>query len=115
MSETLDEQADKRALQGILALQLHAGPPMKVEFKDIRLKRLPLGEGRKKLVLIAGRASHGPGEHEHRAGTMLVEKCLDAHFGGEALPRLTTEVFTGGWPADPTAFDNADAIFFFAD
>ena len=115
MSETLDEQADKRALQGILALQVHAGPPMKVEFKDIRLKRLPLGEGRKKLVLIAGRASHGPGEHEHRAGTMLVEKCLDAHFGGEALPRLTTEVFTGGWPADPTAFDNADAIFFFAD
>jgi len=115
MSEVLDEQADKRSLQGILALQLHAGPPMKVEFKDIRLKRLKLADGRRKLVLVAGKPSHGRGEHEHRAGVMLAEKCLDAHFGGEPLPRLVTETYTGGWPADPTAFDNADAIFFFAD
>jgi len=115
MSETLDEQADKRAMQGILALQLHAGPPMKVEFKDIQLKRLKLTDGRKKLVLVAGRPSHAPGEHEHRAGTLLVEKCLDAHFGREGLPQLVTETYTGGWPSDPTAFDNADAIFFFAD
>ncbi len=115
MSETLDEQADKRSMQGILALQLHAGPPMKVEFKDIRLKRLELTDGRKKLVLVAGRPSHAPGEHEHRAGTLLAEKCLDYHFAREPLPQLVTETYTGGWPADPTAFDNADAIFFFAD
>ncbi len=110
MSETLDEQADAREAQGILALQVHAGPPMKVEFKDIRLKRLRLEDGRKKLVLVAGRASHGPGEHEHRAGSMLVKQCLD-----RAFPQLVTELFTDGWPSDPTAFDNADAIFFFAD
>ena len=115
MSETLDEQADKRAMQGVLALQLHVGPPMKVEFKDIRLKRLELTDGRKKLVLVAGRPSHAPGEHEHRAGTLLAEKCLDDHFAREPLPQLVTETYTGGWPADPTAFDNADAIFFFAD
>jgi len=115
MSEVVDEQAEKRSLQGILALQVHVGPPMKVEFKDIRLQRLELSDDRKKLVLVAGKPSHGPGEHEHRAGAMLVERCLDAHFGGEPLPRLVTETYTGGWPADPTAFDNADAIFFFAD
>ena len=115
MSEVLDEQADKRSMQGVLALQLHAGPPMKVEFKDIRLAREKLSDDRKKLVLVAGRASHGPGEHEHRAGTLLAEKCLDAFFADEPLPRLVTETYTGGWPADPTAFDNADAIFFFAD
>ncbi|MFM7207448.1 MAG: family 16 glycoside hydrolase [Planctomycetaceae bacterium] len=115
MSEVLDEQADKRSLQGILALQLHAGPPMKVEFKDIRLARLKLADDRRKLVLVAGTPSHGRGEHEHRAGVMLAEKCLDAHFAGEPLPRLVTETYTGGWPTDPTAFDNADAIFFFAD
>ena len=40
MSETVDEQEGKRATSGHLALQLHAGPPMKAEFKDIRLKRL---------------------------------------------------------------------------
>ena len=29
-----------RAMEGVLALQIHAGPPMVVEFKDIRLKQL---------------------------------------------------------------------------
>ena len=37
MSELQDNQADKRASEGILALQLHAGPPMKVQFKNIVL------------------------------------------------------------------------------
>lgn len=115
MSETIDEQADKRSMEGVLALQLHAGPPMKVEFKDIRLKRLKLADGRKKLVMVAGRPSHAAGEHEFRAGTMLLEKCLDEYAAGHALPPLVTAVYTNGWPADPTAFDNADAIFFFAD
>jgi len=30
-----------RRADGVIALQLHAGPPMKVEFKNIRLKVLP--------------------------------------------------------------------------
>ena len=41
MSETIDQEENKRAVEGVLALQLHAGPPMKVEFKDIKLKKLP--------------------------------------------------------------------------
>ena len=110
MSETVDEQVEKRALEGILAFQVHQGPPMKVEFKDVHLKRLKLADGRKKLVMVAGKPSHAPGHHEHRAGVMLLEQCLDA----AGLP-LVTAVYTGGWPADSTAFDNADAIFFFAD
>ena len=116
MSEVVDQQEVKRAGEGILALQLHAGPPMKVEFKDIQLKRLKLADGRKKLVLVAGKPSHAPGQHEHRAGTMLLEKCLDSAFpAGTSGPQLVTATYTGGWPADPTAFDNADAIFFYAD
>jgi GNAT superfamily N-acetyltransferase len=110
MSETIDEQRGARAEQGVLALQLHAGPPMKVEFKDIRLKRLKLSAGRKKILLLAGRPSHAPGEHEFRAGALLVKKCLD-----ESCPRLISEVHSEGWPRDPTAFDNADAVFMFAD
>jgi hypothetical protein len=110
MSETVDEQPDKRRMEGVLALQVHVGPPMKLEVKDIRLKRLKLSDGRKKLVLAAGRPSHPPGEHEFRAGCLLAEKCLD----DAGLP-LVTAVYSGGWPEDPTAFDNADAVFFFAD
>jgi len=110
MSELVDEQDGNRAHEGVLALQLHAGPPMKVEFRDIRLKRTRLADGRKKLVLVAGRPSHAVGQHEFRAGSLLVERCLDA-----AVPKLLTAVYAGGWPTDPTAFDNADAVFFFAD
>ncbi len=39
-ADVTDEQVDRRALSGILAFQLHVGPPMTVQFKDIRLKRL---------------------------------------------------------------------------
>ena len=38
--ELNDNDAKARALEGILALQIHAGPPMLVEFKDILLKKL---------------------------------------------------------------------------
>jgi len=33
------------AREGVLALQIHAGPPMVVEFKDIRIKHLPANYG----------------------------------------------------------------------
>ena len=38
--DVTDEQEAKAAKAGILALQLHAGPAMKVQFKNIRIKKL---------------------------------------------------------------------------
>lgn len=38
MSEVIDNQKDKAAASGILALQCHQGPPMTVQFKDLQLK-----------------------------------------------------------------------------
>jgi hypothetical protein len=38
--DVTDEQETKAAKEGILALQLHAGDPMTVQFKDIRIKEL---------------------------------------------------------------------------
>jgi hypothetical protein len=40
MIDVVDEQSDKAATSGIIALQLHAGQPMTVEFKDLRIKEL---------------------------------------------------------------------------
>jgi len=40
MSEVIDNQKDKAATSGIIALQAHQGPPMTVQFKDVRLKEL---------------------------------------------------------------------------
>lgn len=38
--DVTDEQDAKAAKSGVLALQIHVGPPMTVQFKNIRLKRL---------------------------------------------------------------------------
>lgn len=42
--DVTDHDDEQRKLSGVLALQLHAGGPMTVRFKDIRLKRLPREE-----------------------------------------------------------------------
>lgn len=40
MSETFDRDPKNRDKSGILALQVHAGPPMVVRFKDLKLEKL---------------------------------------------------------------------------
>src|SRR4029434_3535027 len=62
----------------------------------------------KKIVMIAGSASHGPGEHEYRAGCLLLQKCL------AGVPGVKTFVHTNNWPADSSAFEGADAVFIFS-
>jgi hypothetical protein len=39
--DVVDEHAGKAAKSGVIALQIHVGPPMTVQFKDIRIKPLP--------------------------------------------------------------------------
>ena len=72
----------------------------------------------KKIVLIAGPASHGPLEHEHRAGCLLLKKCL------AGIPGVTSVVFDHGWPyielngkrADyHESLEDADAIIIYGD
>ena len=63
----------------------------------------------KKIVFVAGSPSHGPGEHEHRAGCLLLKSCLDKVQG------TTSVVYSNGWPHDSNAFDGADTIVIYAD
>ncbi|MBM3888398.1 MAG: DUF1080 domain-containing protein [Verrucomicrobia bacterium] len=42
-TEIYDHETAKRALEGIVAIQLHGGPPMTVQVKSVRLKPLPDG------------------------------------------------------------------------
>ena len=63
----------------------------------------------KKIVLLAGSPSHGPGEHEFNAGCQLLKKCLDS------VPGIKTEIHKNGWPTDEKAFEGADAIFIYCD
>jgi hypothetical protein len=131
-AEVTDADESQRREKGLLALQLHAGPPMTVQFKNIRLKPLDddaaangnaeasaqserdpdaKADGRnKKIVFIAGRRSHGYGAHEHKAGCMLLAAALEE----SDLP-VQTEVVTEGWPQDETVLDDADCIVIYAD
>lgn len=63
----------------------------------------------KKILLIAGKQSHGPGDHEFRAGCLLLQKCLDT------MPGVQVEVHTNGWPASDDAFNGADAVVIYSD
>ena len=63
----------------------------------------------KKILLIAGRPSHGPGDHEFRAGSLLLQKCLNKIKG------IKAEVHDFGWPKDDAAFEGIDAVLIYAD
>lgn len=65
--------------------------------------------GDKQIVLVAGVPSHGKGEHEFRAGALLLADALNR------IPGYQVQVASNGWPADPAILDKADAILLFAD
>jgi hypothetical protein len=66
-------------------------------------------KNKKKLVLIAGRPSHPPMMHEFRAGTILLEKRL------QAVPGLVVERHDGGWVADEETLEDAAGVAIFSD
>ena len=88
-------------MSGLLGLQLHAGPPMKVQFKNIRLKRISdqsqtSGNASKTIVFVAGGPSHDYGSHEHNAGCLLLARLLRQH-----MPGYEVTVHRSGWPQNP--------------
>ena len=66
----------------------------------------------KKIVLIAGAKSHGPGEHEYEKGVRLLKHCLDT---SPNLRGFKTEVHLDGWPKDEKALDDAATVLLFSD
>jgi len=65
----------------------------------------------KKVVMIAGQRSHGPLSHEHKAGIMLLAKCLKEGAGELVAPT----VVLNGWPQNDSVFEGADAVVIYSD
>lgn len=63
----------------------------------------------KKIILVAGSPSHGPGEHEFNAGIILLDKCLRQN------KKIETVIVKNGWPTDESVFDGAASIVFYLD
>lgn len=110
-----DEDKAQRRDKGILALQVHAGPPMKVQFRNIKLKQLKPEAGtsgvqKKKALLLAGRRSHGFGAHDHTSGCALLTKLLNE--SGLPIEAEWISLEKAGWPsAEKLATANTIVIY----
>jgi hypothetical protein len=78
-------------------------------FAGVPARSASAAGGNKKVLLIAGTPSHGPGAHEHNAGVLLLQKCLAGVKG------LKTDVVLNGWPKDPAQLQGYDAIVLYCD
>lgn len=113
---TDDDKAQRRA-KGLLALQLHVGPAMKVQFRNIKLKPIPSdaktsNTGKKKALLIAGMPSHGFGAHDHLAGCSLLAKLINE--SGLPVEAEVHSIQKQGWPS-PEKLGQADTIVIYSD
>ena len=81
-------------------------PTLLLRFAATALLATTLAAADRKIVLIAGAPSHGPGHHEHHAGVRLLEKCL------AGTPGLRAEVFNNTWPSEAALADAAAIIIY---
>jgi type 1 glutamine amidotransferase len=75
----------------------------------VPLEVQPTDPTQTKIVLVAGRQSHGPGEHEFFAGCAILMKLL------QQTPGVFPVMARDGWPKDPKTFEGARAVVFFMD
>ncbi|MFM9964565.1 MAG: family 16 glycoside hydrolase [Planctomycetaceae bacterium] len=118
------DEDDARREKGVLALQLHAGPPMKVQFRNIKIKQAKskdsasgaagedkVSSAKKKALLLAGNPSHGFGAHDHLSGCSLLAKLLNESGLVEAKVH---SLKNDGWPK-PEAIEAANTIVIYSD
>jgi len=98
------------ALLGMtLANPVQAADPDPYDQSGVPIEQLPTDARAIKIVLVAGRASHGPGEHEFFAGCAVLMKLL------QQTPGVFPVVARDGWPKNPKTFEGARAVVFFMD
>lgn len=86
-----------------------AADPDPYDQSGVPLEVLPTDPRLAKIVLIAGRASHGPGDHEFFAGSTVLMKLLQQTPG--VFPVLARD----GWPKNPETLAGAKALVFYMD
>lgn len=77
-----------------------SGVPLEVQPDDDKLA---------KIVLVAGRQSHGPGDHEFFAGSAILMNLL------KQTPGVFPVMARDGWPKNPKTFEGAKAVVFYMD
>ncbi|MBN8420230.1 MAG: ThuA domain-containing protein [Verrucomicrobia bacterium] len=66
---------------------------------------------KKNIVMIAGKPSHGPGQHEHNAGIQLLKKCLEQGAADQVDIKFH---LNGEWPSQEE-LSTADTVVIYSD
>ncbi|MHB1080505.1 MAG: ThuA domain-containing protein [Prosthecobacter sp.] len=66
---------------------------------------------KKSIVMIAGKPSHGPGQHEHNAGIQLLKKCLEQGAADQVDIKFH---LNGEWPPQEE-LSKADTVVIYSD
>jgi len=69
----------------------------------------------KTIVLIGGKKSHGPAEHDFPNGIRLLKILLESSPDIRALHNVSVEAYPDGWPKDDAVLENAAAIVWYFD
>jgi hypothetical protein len=143
MVEVTDNDEQARREKGIIAFQLHAGPPMLVQFRDVRLKKLDANVGqafqpdaKTSQAFQPDNAATDARGSQRQAGKPDLRKIVflagrrshgygaHEHRAGclllanalneSGLP-VRAEVHENGWPEDESVLDDADTIVIYSD
>jgi type 1 glutamine amidotransferase len=68
--------------------------------------------GGKRIVLIGGQKSHGPGEHDFANGLGAIKQAL---LGATNVHGLSVEIYPDAWPADSSILAGASTIVWYFD
>jgi type 1 glutamine amidotransferase len=97
------------ALTALSPWLVRAADPDPFDQSGVPLEKQPTDPKLTKIVLVAGRASHGPGDHEFFAGSAILMKML------QETPGVFPVMARDGWPKNPKTFEDAKAVVFYMD
>ena len=76
--------------------------------REVKIRSIPSKIPR--VAFIAGKKSHGPGEHDYRKALDLLSREL-----AKRVEFVDTKVYFDGWPTEQEVLNDADSIVFYCD
>jgi type 1 glutamine amidotransferase len=76
--------------------------------RAIKIRSIPAHIPR--IAFIAGKKSHGPGEHEYKKALQLLQTRLE-----QRVEFIDTKLYFDGWPTDDESLNDADTIVLYCD
>jgi type 1 glutamine amidotransferase len=97
-------------LTPLAAIRAEEPKPDPYDQSKVELEKEPPADFKgKRVLIVAGRQSHGPGDHEFFAGSAILMNLLKQTDG--VFPILARD----GWPKNEKLFENADCIVMYMD